>query len=88
MTKQALRDALTTLHTELSAAEALDAESRKLLADSLIEIAEALDRGPEHEAHGTLADRFQGAIERFEGDHPDLMSAVARVAEALGAAGI
>jgi hypothetical protein len=88
MPKQALRDALATLHTELGAAQSLDAESRKLLADSLLEIAEALDHGDGHDAHATFADRFRSAVGRFEGDHPDLTRAVARVAEALGAAGI
>lgn len=88
MPNKALEDALAALHIELSATDKLDAESRKLLADSLMEIAEALDHGPEHEAHGTLAERFRDGVARFEGDHPDLMNAVARVAEALGAAGI
>ena len=90
MPKDTLREALAALHTELGSAETLDDESRKLLADTLMEIAEALDQGAEavEDSDDSLGDRFRAAVDRFEGDHPDLMSAGARVAEALGAAGI
>ena len=65
-----------------------DAESRALLGKALREIADRLDRDEPDADSGTLGDSIRGAVERFEGEHPELVSAVARVAEALGAAGI
>lgn len=88
MPKEALRDALASLHTELGTADKLDAESRALLSEALREIADRLDRDEPDADGGTLGDSIRGAVERFEGEHPELVSAVARVAEALGAAGI
>lgn len=88
MPKEALRDALASLHTELGTAHKLDAESRALLSEALREIADRLDRDEPDADSGTLGDSIRGAVERFESEHPELVSAVARVAEALGAAGI
>ncbi|MCA9576859.1 MAG: DUF4404 family protein [Polyangiales bacterium] len=88
MPKQALRDALATLHSELTATESLDAETRALLLNSAMEITEALDRDTAEHADGALGARLRSAVTRFEGEHPDLVRAVGRLAEALGAAGI
>lgn len=86
MTREALRNALASLHTELGRADKLDPESRVLLSSALRDIADRLERdAPEA---GTLGDSIRDAVERFEGDHPELVRAVARVADALGAAGI
>jgi Flp pilus assembly protein CpaB len=88
MPKEALRDALASLHAELGTADKLDAESRALLSTALREIADRLDRDEPDAESETLGDTIRGAVQRFEGEHPELVSAVARVAEALGAAGI
>ncbi len=89
MPKKELRDALDTLHTELSSAEGLDTDTRSRLAAAMREIAEKLEgTAAEAPASHSLGDSIREAVERFEGEHPELVNAVGRVAEALGAAGI
>jgi Flp pilus assembly protein CpaB len=88
MPREALRNALASLDTELGSADKLDPESRALLSKALRDIADRLDRDVAHPESATLGDSIRDAVQRFEGDHPELVSAVARVAEALGAAGI
>jgi len=88
MPKEALRDALASLHTALGTADKLDVESRALLSKTLRDITDRLERDVADAESASLVDNIRDAVQRFEGDHPELVSAVARVAEALGAAGI
>ena len=60
MPKEALRDALASLHTELGTADKLDAESRALLSKALREIADRLDRD-EPQAEGEQQGVGRGA---------------------------
>jgi hypothetical protein len=88
MSNEALRDTLISLKAQLRTTDELDPETRVLLLEAVIEITATLDRSDAHDEGASLSDGIRDAVGRFEGDHPDLVRAMARVAEALGAAGI
>lgn len=83
-----LRTALETLKTEISSTEGLDDESRELLVNAMRTIADKLEASADDAPDDGLGESIRSAVERFEGEHPELMNAVTRVAEALGAAGL
>ena len=88
MPNDALRAALISLKPQLRATNELDADTRALLVDALLEVTATLDRCGAPIDDVTLGESIVDAVDRFEGEHPNPVSAVARVAHALGAAGI
>lgn len=88
MPNSALRDALISVNVRLRATTDLDSDTRNLLVDTMLEITATLDRCGAPLDDVTLGESINDAVERFEGNHPELVSAIARVAQALGAAGI
>ena len=88
MPNSALRDALISVNVRLRATTDLDGDTRNLLVDTMLEITATLDRCGAPLDDITLSESINDAVERFEGNHPELVDAIARVAQALGAAGI
>ncbi len=88
MSAPELQSALDTLHRELSSAADLDAETRRQLADAMREIAAKLEGTAPVEVPAGLSERIRDAVQHFEGRHPELVTAVGRLADALGAAGL
>ena len=81
-----LRTLLTELHERLRHAQAVDPDSRTLLATVAADIEGALElRGRPPVAAET---RLQELAAKFEAEHPALSEAVRDVIDALGKAGI
>jgi hypothetical protein len=87
-----LRTQLSALHSELARTSSVDPQSRELLVNLLGDItrllgepalasAEADDDRPVH-------DRLDHLAVQFEAEHPALGTAIRRVVDALGKAGI
>lgn len=86
-----LQSTLGELREQLDATPELDAETRGQLHESIEEAEAGLRAAREAEEPnwpGSLHDRLTGAIERFEGQHPNLAAAVGRVIDALADLGI
>lgn len=85
-----LRALLAQLDDALSRAEASDPETRAQLEALAERTREALESPmpPPPEARAELHSGLLGAIERFEGTHPDLAYALGKVADALSGLGI
>ena len=86
-----LREALSGLHDELESAGDLDHESRKVLRAAAEEIqAKLLSSSPDLSgtAPGRWSDQLQRSIQDFEESHPDLVTALGRVADALSNVGL
>ena len=96
---QQLRRAVTDLHQALQSAHGLDAETRSLLEQTLVEVREVLSAaspGPAGSPRETIAGdetvplrgQLSEAVARFEGGHPALAGAVRSVIDALAQGGI
>lgn len=85
-----LRDLLTRLQEALDRAERPDDETRGLLEQLSAQTRAALDRAelPPPEERAQLHSGLLGALERFEGSHPELAYAVGKVVDALAGLGI
>ena len=81
-----LRELLAQLHTRLSHAESLDAESRQLLTTLSQDIERALGRASEETA--PARNSLESAAVKLESEHPALANVVRQVIDALGKAGI
>jgi hypothetical protein len=77
-----LRATLARLHAELSQRPAVDAESRRLLAEVSADI-ERVIASP-----GGPAPRVEALAARFEAGHPDLAASLRQLIDLLGRAGI
>lgn len=89
MGKDQLRDDLARLHQELSETPSLGEGERELLVEVLRDIEALLERDESGaEEHETLADRLNGAMDRFEDQHTSLTAAVGRIANALSNLGV
>lgn len=86
MAQENLRELLAQLHTRLSHAKSLDAESRRLLTTLSHDIERALGRASEETAPART--RLEGAAVKLELEHPALASVVRQIIDALGKAGI
>jgi len=82
---------LQQLHEELARSQRIDPESERLLRELLADISKLLG---EHEAgqapveSGTLIERLTEASKEFEEQHPGLVSAIGRLADALSRMGV
>lgn len=86
MPKNNLRLNLEHLHRELAKPQAMDAETRELLAELAADIERVLaEEGPENAG---LAERVETATVKFEASHPSLARALSEVSDALAKLGI
>lgn len=90
-----LHKTLQQLHEELTRADSIDPESEQLLRELLDDISallasrESSARGAGHgDAPAGLAERLAEASKRFEDDHPALVNAIGRLADALSRSGV
>ena len=86
-----LHKTLQQLHEELAKAEQVDPESERLLRELLADISALLatSRGAAAEGeHAGFVDRLAEASQRFEDDHPGLVNAIGRLADALSRSGV
>lgn len=88
-----LREKLAALHAELARTNAVDPHARELLVTLLDDITRLLGSSS-HPAQDTgeedapLTERLDGLAVQFEAEHPALSTALRRVVDALGKAGI
>ena len=86
-----LHKTLQQLHEELGKASHVDAESERLLRELLEDISGLLasrGAGGAGAQGGGLAERLAEASARFEEDHPGLVNAIGRLADALSRSGV
>ena len=84
-----LRQRIETLHSDLSRLTTVDAQSRPLLITLLADITRLLENSAGEAAdHQTLTERLDELAVHFEAEHPSLGTALRRVVDALGKAGI
>jgi ABC-type transporter Mla subunit MlaD len=89
-----LKQTLSELHAELAGARKVDPATRKLLADALADIQEALAAAESASADERptppegIAERLQSAATKFETTHPTLAGLLERLTDLLSAAGI
>lgn len=84
-----LRRQIEAMHAELSAVDSVDPQSRTLLIALLGDITRLLENsgGGSPDQH-SLAERLDELAVHFEAEHPSLGTALRRVVDALGKAGI
>jgi len=87
MPKQALREQLKTLHTELASVENLDEELHALLRRVAADIEKVLGDEETVEAHSRRAQLEEIAV-KFEADHPRLASVLGELADTVSKLGI
>jgi len=91
MEKQELIERLAQLHTELSQAEQVDPEALALLDKLTEDIRRTegeLTAAPEAEDEDSITSGLRELLLKFEAEHPQLASAVGKVADALSSLGI
>ena len=87
MPREALRENLTKLHTELESVENLDEELHALLRRVADDIEKVLGDEEPVEAHPRRAHLDEIAL-KFEADHPRLASVLGELADTLAKLGI
>ena len=88
MPREALRENLTRLHTELESVENLDEELHTLLRRVANDIEKVLgEEEPAEEPHPRRAQLDEIAL-KFEADHPRLASVLGELADTLAKLGI
>jgi hypothetical protein len=86
---ESLRELLAKLHERLHGAPQVDAESRELLTEIMVDIERALgNKGVEPRAAEHPAPRLESLAVEFEAEHPALAQTVRQLADLLGKAGI
>jgi hypothetical protein len=86
-----LHETLQQLHEELASTESVDPQSEKLLRELLADISALLatsGTASTDDGHTGYAARLTDASKRFENDHPGLVAAIGRVADALSRSGV
>jgi hypothetical protein len=82
-----LQASLDGLHRELRSAEGLDAETHAKLVEVIREINAERDARQVGASAG-LSARIRDTVKHFENEHPALVAAVGRVADALASTGL
>jgi len=88
MERQQVRQQLEALHAALRDADRADPEARELMRTVLHDIQRMLDEEPREREAESLVDRLRDALDRFEGEHPQLAEAAGRVIDQLSQLGI
>ena len=91
MTNPDLRSQLAALHSELARTSSVDPQSRDLLVNLLGDITRLLGSTTdalELDDDRPLDERLETLAVQFEAEHPALGTALRRVVDALGKAGI
>lgn len=90
MDKQQLIARLQQLHAELSRTQRIDPETLAQLAGLTDDIERLLDGDAETSAGdiGPVSHGLRDLMLRFEAEHPEVSSAIGKVADALAAIGI
>ena len=83
-----LRATLHELESELRELDTLDDETRKLLAESALEIATVLTQGAKSDDTDRVEGSLRDRLEEFEASHPQLALIVGRLIDGLGQLGI
>ena len=87
-----LREKLAALHSELSRTPSVDPQAQALLVSLLDDITRLLGTSSakpvEANDDAPLTERLDGLAVQFEAEHPALSTALRRVVDALGKAGI
>jgi len=86
--KRKLTDILQELQESLERSPDLGEEARRALRETAADIREALDQEEPTEREKSFTDQLNDALERFEGEHPQLTAVVGRIADALSDLGI
>jgi hypothetical protein len=79
---------LERMRDALQRTDTVDAKSRELLRDVMIDIRALLERSGDEPPADSLANRLREAVSEFEESHPQLTEAVGRVVDALAKMGI
>lgn len=86
---QDLQKHIEAMHAELSRIDTVDPQSRTLLITLLGDITRLLENSSDTPANQhNLAERLDELAVHFEAEHPSLGTALRRVVDALGKAGI
>jgi len=86
-----LRQTLQQLHEELGRASSIDPESERLLRELMADSAKLIGAGESGQApaeSGGIVERLVEASKDFEEQHPGLVSAIGRLADALSRMGV
>jgi hypothetical protein len=86
-----LHRTLQQLHEELARSERVDPESERLLRELLADISNVLGEGEVGSApveSGSIIERLTEASKEFEENHPRLVAAIGRLADALSRIGV
>lgn len=84
-----LRQQIENLHSQLGKVRSVDTSSRALLITLLADITRLLEQsGGGAPDPQTLTERLDDLAVQFEAEHPSLGTALRRVVDALGKAGI
>lgn len=85
-----LRQQIESLHAQLSQVRSVDPQARTLLITLLADITRLLEQssGEAPQEDYSLTQRLDELAVQFEAEHPSLGTALRRVVDALGKAGI
>ncbi len=87
MTDRDLPTLLRELHEALEQHEALDEETRALVADVRVDLERALS-APDADANSSLSGRLRSALHHFEARHPGVVALTQRVLNQLADLGV
>jgi hypothetical protein len=84
-----LKFTVAELEDELRSIDSVDAETRAVLEQAVLDIVAALHKAaPGERAPQSLVDRLQSAAQEFEESHPTVSGIVSRLVDGLGQMGI
>lgn len=87
MAKETLKQQLTHLHDELASGEALDPETRELLARVSRDIERVLDENDDVD-NASIVARVESAALEFEASHPRLARFLGEITDTLAKIGV
>lgn len=84
------QETLTRLQEQLKQVIPADEDSRQRLEDTQLDIREALERmkSDQPDDTTTLVERLQKAVYEFEGEHPEIATAISTVLNSLSNMGL